>query len=104
MTPMQELEKQAEIERAEGREAIIDKQAEYEKRVKVLQSQIGEQYKHDLVMQPPMWAAQDLQAGYPARQERTANNIMAVEIPRIVRVLEAAGITLTKAKPEAPEK
>lgn len=101
MTALEQAERDTEQARAEGREAAVDEKAEYEARVSALNERIGKHYEKDLILYPHMWAAQDLQPGYGARQTRTATGIIAVEIPRIVRVLEAAGLTITQAKPKS---
>ena len=67
-------------------------------RVEAIKEKLGKAYRRDLILQPPMYAAQDLQTGYGTRQERTATEIEAVEFPRLCRVLEAAGFVLVDKK------
>ena len=72
LSPVEEAERAAMLERQEGRDEAEQKRVDYQARIKALHEAIGEEYKRDLFLQPLMWAAQDLQPGYAARQDRTA--------------------------------
>lgn len=102
-TALDKAEREEMMERAEGREAAARAKEAYDARIKALEDAIGPEYKRDLIMQPPMWAAQDLQPGYGSRQDRQAAQIMSVELARIVRVLDASGYCVTKDQNKSPE-